>query len=100
MNASINIINANISFQIYRNKSPALKEAVVGALTRQKSLDVGDQFHALKNINLNINSGDRLGLLGLNGAGKSTLLKMIVAIYPPQSGKVLVSGRITPLIEL
>jgi ABC-type polysaccharide/polyol phosphate transport system ATPase subunit len=59
-----------------------------------------DEFDALKNINLELVPGDRLGILGLNGAGKSTLLKMIVGIYPPQAGQVSVRGKITPMIEL
>ncbi len=58
------------------------------------------EFDALKRVNFSLRGGDRLGIVGLNGAGKSTLLKMIVGIYPPQSGHVHVNGKITPMIEL
>ena len=42
----------------------------------------------LNNINLHINDGQFVGLIGLNGAGKSTLLKIILGINKPQAGKV------------
>jgi ABC-type polysaccharide/polyol phosphate transport system ATPase subunit len=91
--------NASLRFRSYRNPSPNLKETFVQKLTK-KNFNGMDEFDALKNINLELLPGDRLGILGLNGAGKSTLLKMIVGIYPPQSGHVSVRGKITPMIEL
>ena len=56
--------------------------------------------HALKDINLEINPGDRLALIGHNGAGKSTLLKTIAGLYPISSGKRNVKGKIRALFEL
>lgn len=101
MDALIEIKNATLRFRIYRNRTPALKESVIRALSPKKSKpDEILEFDALKNLNLSIKGGDRLGIIGLNGAGKSTLLKMIVGIYPPQQGSVHVKGKVTPLIEL
>lgn len=106
MTASIDIENASLKFRIYRNPTPALKEAVLGKLKgfarklEQDREQMVIEFDALKNINLSLRGGDRLGIIGLNGAGKSTLLKMIVGIYPPHYGNVYVQGKITPLIEL
>src|ERR1700733_1006136 len=91
--------DASLRFRIYRNPSPNLKETVVQKMTR-KNHNMVTEFDALKNINLELYSGDRLGIVGLNGAGKSTLLKMIVGIYPPHSGEIRVHGKITPMIEL
>lgn len=99
MDALIDIKDATLRFRSYTNRSPALKELALGMFSRKKHDDV-IEFDALKNVNLQIKGGDRLGLLGLNGAGKSTLLKMIVGIYPPQQGSISVRGKITPLIEL
>ncbi len=101
MDALIEIKNATLRFRIYRNRTPALKEKVIRMLSPRKSAkDEIIEFDALKNLNLSIKGGDRLGIIGLNGAGKSTLLKMIVGIYPPQQGSVHVRGKVTPLIEL
>lgn len=54
----------------------------------------------LDQINLVINSGEKLGIIGANGSGKSTVLKIICGILQPTSGTVRVRGQIAPLIEL
>ncbi|UKO98394.1 ABC transporter ATP-binding protein [Nostoc sp. UHCC 0870] len=54
----------------------------------------------LDQINLVINSGEKVGIIGANGSGKSTLLKIICAILQPTSGTIRVRGKIAPLIEL
>jgi ABC-2 type transport system ATP-binding protein len=59
-----------------------------------------DQFCPLREVSFVVNGGERLGIIGPNGAGKSTLLKVIAGIIPPSVGRVLVRGRIAPLIEL
>lgn len=100
MDSFIQIDDATLRFRIYRNRTPALKESVIAALTKKSAADPVLEFDALKNLNLRISGGERLGVIGLNGAGKSTLLKMIVGIYPPQKGSVHVKGKVTPLIEL
>lgn len=46
----------------------------------------------LKNINLTIRPGDKLGLVGNNGSGKSTLVRLLLRIHDPVSGKILVNG--------
>lgn len=54
----------------------------------------------IDNLNLIVNSGEKIGIIGGNGAGKSTLLKLISGILEPTTGKVRVNGNIAPLIEL
>lgn len=49
----------------------------------------GRQKHVLQGVNLSINQGDRVGLLGRNGAGKSTLIKLIGGVEMPTSGKII-----------
>lgn len=55
--------------------------------------------NALSKINLSIQQGERVGLIGLNGAGKSTLLKVMAQIYRPTSGYCQTQGKICPLFE-
>lgn len=54
----------------------------------------------LDDVNLSVSSGDKIGIIGANGSGKSTLLKLICGILTPTSGRMRVSGKIAPLIEL
>jgi ABC-2 type transport system ATP-binding protein/lipopolysaccharide transport system ATP-binding protein len=54
----------------------------------------------LDRINLSINAGEKIGIIGSNGSGKSTLLKIICGILRPSGGTVQIHGRIAPLIEL
>lgn len=62
-------------------------------LTREK-------FWALKDINLEIQQGDRIGIIGRNGAGKSTLLKLLSRIVEPTSGRISMNGRLSSLLEV
>ncbi|MEM8831535.1 MAG: ABC transporter ATP-binding protein [Cyanobacteria bacterium P01_G01_bin.19] len=54
----------------------------------------------LDNIDLTIEAGEKIGIIGANGSGKSTMLKLISGILKPTSGKVRVRGKVAPLIEL
>ena len=54
----------------------------------------------LSDINLVVESGEQIGIIGANGSGKSTLLKLICGILQPTIGTVKVRGQISPLIEL
>ncbi len=54
----------------------------------------------LDNVDLVVNSGEKIGIIGSNGSGKSTLLKVICGILEPSRGKLRVKGDIAPLIEL
>lgn len=57
-------------------------------------------FWALKDINFEIQKGDRVGIIGRNGAGKSTLLKIISEITTPTTGDIYVKGKIASLLEV
>ena len=100
MKTVIHLEKVSVRFRIYQNPSPSLKDSILNILSRQRHLNSYHEFHALKNISLNLEPGDRVGFIGRNGAGKSTLLKTISGIYRPHEGEILVQGRLTPLMEL
>ena len=100
MKTFIKTENLSVKFRIYKNPNPSLKDLVVNRFFGEKHRDQYSEFFAVNNVNLTIESGDRLGIVGLNGAGKSTLLKTISGIYFPHQGSIRMNGRITPLMEL
>ena len=57
-------------------------------------------FYALKNISFEVHKGDVIGMIGRNGAGKSTLLKILSKIVEPTSGKIILSGKVSSLLEI
>lgn len=59
-----------------------------------------DEFWALQNVSFELRRGDCLGLIGHNGAGKSTLLKVLNSLIKPDSGQIIMRGRVCALIEL
>lgn len=71
---------------------------IIGMQEREHCNEKG--FWALKDINLEIRQGDRLGIIGKNGAGKSTLLKLLSEITAPTSGTIKIKGRIASLLEV
>ena len=87
-------------FRIGRNLS--LRQTVASGLARLRNPSATDRtrFSALTDVTFSVAPGEVLGIIGHNGAGKSTLLKMLARISEPSSGRIRVSGRIAPLIEV
>ncbi len=82
----IKISDLSKSFKMFK-RSAGLKGALKSFFNRKYS-----NFFALKNINLELDSGEILGILGENGAGKTTLIKLIVGLLHPTNGNVDVDG--------
>ncbi|QNE88711.1 ABC transporter ATP-binding protein [Corynebacterium incognita] len=99
---SIDTYNACVDFPIFDAKSRSLKKAMLstagGAIG--KNADNTVVVEALKDINLHLREGDRVGLVGHNGAGKSTLLRLLSGIYEPTRGSADVRGRVAPVFDL
>ena len=60
---------------------------------RDVSFDYGDGKDVLRNISFEVRPGQRLALVGVSGAGKSTIVSLILRLYEPQRGAILIDGR-------
>ncbi|WP_448851793.1 galactan export ABC transporter ATP-binding subunit Wzt/RfbE [Corynebacterium sp. 335C] len=99
---SIDTYGACVDFPIFDAKSRSMKKAFLGAaggaIGRNESNVV--VVEALRDIDLHLRRGDRVGLVGHNGAGKSTLLRLLSGIYEPTRGSAEVRGRVAPVFDL
>jgi ABC-type polysaccharide/polyol phosphate transport system ATPase subunit len=82
-------------YHLYAKPGDRLLEAI-HPLRRKYHTD----FHALSDVSFSIGRGEMVGIIGKNGSGKSTLLKIVTGVLTPTSGKVVVQGRISALLEL
>jgi ABC-type polysaccharide/polyol phosphate transport system ATPase subunit len=82
-------------YELYDKNIDQLKE--IFSIRRKK---YHRDFKALDNINFEVLRGEHLGIIGTNGSGKSTLLKILTGVVTPSSGKVLINGKISALLEL
>jgi ABC-type polysaccharide/polyol phosphate transport system ATPase subunit len=90
-----------VEFPIYQGGSRSLRKRLLATTTQGNiAKDAGDRInvHALADLNLDIEDGDRLALIGANGAGKSTLLKVLAQIYQPTRGRLRISGRVSAML--
>jgi ABC-2 type transport system ATP-binding protein len=94
----LEIEDLSIRLLLHRERTRSIREYVIRLLKRRQAKR--DEFWPLREVSFAVDSGERLGIIGPNGAGKSTLLKVIAGIIPPSVGRVVVRGRIAPLIEL
>jgi lipopolysaccharide transport system ATP-binding protein len=87
-----------------KNEHDSLISAFTGGvkriLTSGKKSETHEDFWALKEVNFEIEKGDRVGVIGRNGAGKSTLLKILSRIVKPTTGKIEFEGRMASLLEV
>jgi len=67
---------------------------------RAGGFEAEEEFWALRGIDISINRGDVVGIIGANGAGKSTLLKILTGITPPTEGEITLRGRVASLLEV
>lgn len=84
--------------QPYLALRDVVSEKIKNVFSKKRN-DAND-FWALKDINLTIEKGERIGIIGRNGAGKSTLLKILSKITPPTIGEIKLRGRVASLLEV
>ncbi len=96
---AISFVNVSKTFKVWQDRPQSLKSLLTDYFINHINPRVHKQ-PVLMNLSFQINQGEFVGIMGRNGAGKSTILKIICGIYNADEGKVVVQGRIAPLIEL
>ncbi len=87
----------SICYRVPKERLSGIKEFAIRWIQRRVKYE---EFWALNEINLALNKGEVLGIIGRNGAGKSTLLKVIARVLQPTKGRILTVGRVAPFLEL
>lgn len=93
----VELSNVSVKYRVPQEQIGTFKEYFIRLLegkVKQRT------FNALNQVNLSVNRGEVFGLIGHNGAGKSTLLKLVAKVIRPTVGRVIVRGRVAPLLEV
>lgn len=101
--AKIDLRNVSVEFPIYNISVRSFKKDFIRMATGSAVIAGANQHivvNALNDINLTLNHGDRIGLVGHNGAGKSTLLRLLANVYEPTSGDMHVEGHVSPMLDM
>jgi ABC-type polysaccharide/polyol phosphate transport system ATPase subunit len=95
--AAIELKEVSVRYRLPHERIRSIKEYAIRRMRRDL---VYDDFWALHQVSVTVQRGEALGLIGPNGSGKSTLLKVVARVLRPTLGRVMVRGRVAPLLEL
>lgn len=87
------------SFVVRHNRTESLKQLFIGWLDWRRR-ERRETFWALAGVDLLVERGQVVGIIGTNGSGKSTLLRIVAGILEAEKGKVEIKGRVAPMIEI
>lgn len=92
---AILVENVGVRFRPYVDKKPTLRRSLSRMQTRR-----AEEVVALDDVSFRVEKGEAFGVIGPNGAGKSTLLRVMAKTLKPDSGRVVVNGRASTLLQL
>lgn len=92
---AILVENVGVRFRPYVDKKPTLRRTL--ASMRSRTIE---EVVALDDVSFRVEKGEAFGVVGNNGAGKSTLLRVMARTLKPNSGRVIVNGRASTLLQL
>ena len=87
----------SVCYRMPHERYPTFKEYLIQWL---RGRVVTTELRALSHVNLTVQAGESIGIIGRNGAGKTTLMKVIARVLRPGDGAVTVRGTVAPLLEL
>ena len=95
-NVIIDFKRVTKTYNLYKND----QSRFLGLFNLKKKGTFLGSVNAIDNLSFKINRGEAVAFLGHNGAGKSTTLKIVTGVTYPTSGKVVVKGKVSALLEL
>ncbi len=95
MKEVISFQNVSKSYRLYKDKPRTIKD-----MFTKFSKSIYKERKVLDDVSFDIHEGEIVGIIGKNGTGKSTILKIISKILYPDSGKIIVNGTVSSLLEL
>jgi ABC-2 type transport system ATP-binding protein/lipopolysaccharide transport system ATP-binding protein len=93
----ISLEDVAVRYRVPREPVSGIKEYAIRLLQRRLAYE---DFWALNGVSIQVHRGEVFGVIGSNGSGKSTLLKVIARVLYPTRGRVILRGRVAPLLEL
>jgi lipopolysaccharide transport system ATP-binding protein len=98
---TIELSDVSVDIPVYDVAGSSLRRTILGRAVGGRFAQSGTHVvvNALKRISFEAHDGDRVGLVGQNGSGKTTLLRVLSGVYPPTTGSVSVSGRVSPMLD-
>ena len=94
---AVELSEVGVQFRVPTERIVSFKEYILRRITSR--LDYRD-FWALNSVSFAVGRGEMFGIIGRNGAGKSTLLKVVSRVLTPTRGRIVVRGRVAPLLGL
>jgi len=94
---AVNVENLSKKFRVFHERRDSIFESIIGSVSRKKFYEY---LNVLDDVTFSVNKGEMFGIIGKNGAGKSTLLKLISGIFESDKGKIVVNGKLIPLLSL
>jgi ABC-2 type transport system ATP-binding protein len=89
--------DVSVRYRVPRERVSGIKEYTIRWLQRRLEYV---EFWAVHDVSFQVNRGEAFGIVGRNGAGKSTMLKVMARVLQPTAGRVVMRGRLAPLLEL
>jgi ABC-2 type transport system ATP-binding protein len=93
----LHLEDVSVRYRVPSQRIGTFKEYTIRFLKRQLQMRT---FWALNGVSLDVFQSEVFGLIGNNGAGKSTLLKVVARVLRPTKGRLIVRGKVAPLLEL
>jgi len=94
---AVSVRDLSLTYSTTIDRRPTFKVRAKALMRGKKQTRV---VNALRNVNLDVEYGHLLGVIGANGAGKSSLMRCIAGILPPTQGRIEVYGSVSTLLAL